>query len=309
MAKTIHEQTGLRIWRNERNGFTVARLHFTADSRKRSPEWIAASQQGLSKAKWEQEFDINYTSQQGEKAFPEILAKRELIVHKEGPYLDNQWPSSLVMWGGFDYGARNPSSFHVYTVVDGVTWCIWELYQPCRNIIDFARALKECPFWNQIRYIVHDPDMGNLKARDMTTGNTQTVLSQFESLGIRKWIAGRNDEATWLSTMQRHWCGLEITFKILETCPMMIDEFEQATYRSITDRQLETQDYNEGLVDKHNHSLDDCKYFMNSAMATRGPVRPLKIPSLATSYGWPGSGDGAQRGPGIRWSEVLGARS
>lgn len=289
MATSLHEQTGLRIWRNDKNGFTVCRLHFTADPRKRSSEWLEASKRGLSVAKWRQEFDIDYSAHMGEKAFPEILSKRQDIVQKEGPYADGLWPTNIPMWGGFDYGARNPSSFHVYTVIDGVTWAIWELYGPCKNLPQFVNEMLACPYWPQIKYILHDPDMGNLKNRNSSTGDMETIRSQFERAGITKWVAGRNDENSWLTTMAKHWCGSEVTFKILETCPRMIEEFEEATYVTMSDRQLETQNYREALVDRKNHALDDCKYFMNSGLTNFKP-RILKLPSLVAGYGWGGDG-------------------
>ena len=297
--KTLHEQEGLRIWQNDKNGFTVCRLHFTADPRKRSPEWIAASKRGMSPAQWEQEFNISYNAHQGERAFPEIISRRFDIVSREGPYLDGQFPLTLPMWGGFDYGAKNPSSFHVYTVVDQVTWAIWEMYEPCRNLIQFSEAMKQCPYWNQIKYIVHDPDMGNLKQRSMT-GDVTSVRAQFEAQGITKWVPGSTDEAAWLSLMAKHWCGPEVTFRILESCPHMIDEFEQATYITMSDRQLETQNYREALIDRHNHSLDDCKYFMNSGAAAR-KSRPLRLPPLVAGYGW---GVGGNTPRTSRYSEL-----
>lgn len=242
----------------------------------------------MSAAQWAQEFNIDYQAHQGEKAFPEIINRRGEIVFREGPYIDNEFPLDLPMWGGFDYGARNPSSFHVYTVVDGVTWCIWEMYEPCKNLISFATAMKLCPYWKQIRYIVHDPDIGNLKSRN-DAGDTTSIRAQFENQGITRWIQGRTDEAAWLSIMAKHWCSPEITFKILETCPNMITEFEQATYITMNDRQLESQNYREALIDKRNHALDDCKYFMNSGAIGRARQKPLNIPSLVAGYGWGGT--------------------
>ncbi len=294
MPKILHEQTGLRIWTNDRNGFTVARLHFTADPRKRSEDWITASKRGMSPAQWQQEFDINYAAHQGERAFPEIINKRDQIVSREGPYIDNIFPQDLHMWGGFDYGAKNPSAFYVYTVVDGITWCIWEMYEPCKNLIDFAARMRQCPYWNQIRYIVHDPDMGNLKSR-RDDGDVTSVRAQFEAQGITKWVPGVTDEAAWLSTMAKHWCGTEITFKILESCPNLIDEFEHATYITMSDRQLESQNYREALIDKHNHALDACKYFMNSGAARVRPRSTKTSISLVAAYGW---GGGAQQRAG-----------
>lgn len=308
MAQTIlHEQQGLRIHRNERNGFVVCRLHFTADPRKRSEEWRAASKRGMSRAKWEQEFDINYDAQLGEKAFPEIREKREQIVLREGPYLDGKWPQHLQMWGGFDYGTKNPSSFHVYTQVDAVTYAIWELYEPCRNIIEFVMKMKACPYWDQIRYILHDPDMCALKQRDLKTGDVTSVRAQFEQLGITKWMSGNNDEAGWLVRMQKHWCTSEITFKILECCPNLIEEFELATYKNMSERQLEAANYSEGLVDKHNHALDDCKYFMNGATrpkprshAARGMLDTLGY-SVSSTWNEPIPSGSSADSPARRW--------
>jgi hypothetical protein len=282
-ATTLHEQQGLRITKNAKNGFVVARLHYTADPRKRSPEWKAAARQGMSQAKFEQEFEINYDALLGERVFPEITDRRHEIVHRTGPYLDGVWPDHLPMWGGFDYGQKNPSSFHIYTIVDGVVWAIWEMYKPCRNITEFAEEMKQCPYWARVRYIAHDPDMDNLKI--MTRGEgTTSVRRMFETLGVTRWLRGNNDEQAWLARMQKHWCGVDVTFKILDTCPMLIDEFAHATYVSMTERQLETQNYRETLVDKHNHAMDDCKYFMNSDAAP--VVRNVKLPNLLSAYSW-----------------------
>ena len=284
MPTILHESQGLSIKRNDRNGFIVCRLHYTADPRKRSAEWKAAAQQGLPPSKFEKEFEINYQATMGQKAFPEILTKRSEIVVPEGPYFEGKWPSHLQMWGGFDYGANNPSCLTVYTLVDGVVWAIWEMYEPCRNLIDFTRRMKECPYWDQMRYIIHDPDMCSRKVRDMKTGDACSVRSQFETLGVTKWVPGVNDETAWLARMRQHWCGTEVTFKILPQCAMLIDEFEKATFITMSDRQLENSNYNESLRDKHNHALDACKYFMNGTV--RATPKRVKLPDLVAAYSW-----------------------
>lgn len=290
----LHEQTGLRIHRNAKNGFVVCRLHYTADPRKRSPEWRQEAARGMSRAKFEQEYEIRYDAQMGELAFPEIKSRRADIICRTGPYINGVFPASLPMWAGFDYGAKNPSAFEVFTQVDGVTWAIWELYEPCRNIIEFSKKLRDCPYWSQIRYIVHDPDISNLKQRDIRTGDVTSVRAQFEQLGITRWVAGNNDESAWLSTMAKHWCGGgEPTFRILESCPMLIDEFENATYVTMSERQLETQNYREALVDRHNHALDATKYFMNST-ATRTQYKQIRLPNLVAGYGWSGAASPAR---------------
>lgn len=287
MPKLIHEQTGLKIVTNDRNGFTVCTLHYTADPRKRSPEWRDAAKKGLKQSEFEQEYEIVYDAYMGQKVFPEIKARRSEIILHEGPYQDNEWPKNLQMWAGFDYGANNPSAFIVFTIVDGITYAIWEMYQPCRNIIAFVEAMKRCPYWDQVRWIVHDPDMDNLKQRDMATGGVTSVKRQFEQLGIFKWVRGNTDEQAWLVKMSQHWSAEMPTFKIMDSCPNLIDEFESATYVSMTDRQLETQNYRETMVDKHNHAMDATKYFMNIGVGKQ--TKPLNYTNVAASYGW-GSG-------------------
>lgn len=281
MQKTLHQQTGLTIKQNTKNGFTVITLHYTADPTKRSRQWKKEAHQGMSDAKFEQEYEINYSAMLGEKVFPEIKSKRDKIV-VNCPFVDG-WPTTLTMWGGFDYGARNPSSFHVYTVVDQVIYAVWELYEPCKNMIEFAKRMKECPYWNQIHFISCDPDMGSFKQRDMKTGFTSTILQQFLELGINKLVPASNDETAWLAAMRKHWGQDDPTFKIIgEACPMMIMEFEEATYVQLSDRQLETSDYREKLVDKRNHALDDCKYFMNSHSPAK--VKKIVLPNLISRF-------------------------
>jgi hypothetical protein len=284
MAKSLHSQQGLKIVQNSKNGFVVATLHYTADPRKRSKEWKAEAVQGMSKAKAEQEFEISYDAMLGEKIFPEIKSRQSEIIFHEGPFQFNDWPKNIPMWGGLDYGSRNPSAFHIYTIVDGCLYAIWELYEPCKDILNFVEKMKNCPFWPQIRYIAHDPSMNSLTQRDMKTGGMTTVARQFVELGITRLLPGNTDEQAWFVQMQKHWCGEEITFKIMSSCPKLIEEFEAATYVSMSERQLETSNFREAMVDKKNHALDACKYVMNSSL----PLKPRNIvlPNTAAKFGF-----------------------
>ncbi len=273
MPILLHSQRGLSIVKNDRNGFTVCTLRYDADPKKRSAEWKREAQQGLSKAKFDQEYEISYDAQMGERIFPEIKDRREEIVYAEGPFLDDHWPSDLPMWGGFDYGARNPSSLHIYTIYDKVIYVLWELYEPCKNIIEFSTKIKDCPYFGQLRYIAADPDIFNLKQRNMETGQPVSVESQFRSLGISKFLKGNTDEQAWILKVQRLWQSPEIGFKIHASCRNMI---------SMSERQLETQNYREAMVDKRNHSLDDSKYFLNSSPT--GGIKRGKLPSIIGQY-------------------------
>jgi hypothetical protein len=276
MPKLLHESTGLRIHENDKNGFAVVRLHYTADPAKRSEEWKHEAMAGMSPAKWAMEYEIDFTAQFGEKVFPEIITAREHIVVKEPhPEVGPTAPC----WGGLDFGMRNPSSFHVYTLDDGVTYSIWELYEPCRNIPEFAAKMKACPYWSQIRYIAADPDMFNSKLVDKI-GNPCSAAQLFLEAGITKLFRGNNDEQSWLALMRQAWANAEDpTFRIYDCCANQIREFSAATFVSMSERQMQTSNYREAIVDHDNHAMDDCKYFMNSR--PKVVKRGVQLPNMA----------------------------
>ena len=257
----LHQQEGLRIVKNPKNRFAVVTLFYYADPAKRDAEWLAEAQAGMHPAKFAQEYLIDYSALFGEKVFPEISSgKDKIVVYPPFP----EFGSEQVFWGGFDYGARNPSSFHVYTIVDGVTYSVWELFEPCKNIGEFAQKMLECPYYSRIKYIAADPSIwyNNTQARN---GDLTSRYALFVEARVHKFIKGLTDEALWLALMRQHWQDPEDpTFRIFSSCHNQIREFESAIYVSMSDRLLQTQNYREAISDHDNHSLDDCKYFMNS---------------------------------------------
>lgn len=215
----------------------------------------------MSPAKWAKEYEIDATALYGQKVFPEIITYRAAIVVPE-PY--PEIPKSAVCWGGFDFGQRNPSSFHVYTILDSIIYSVWELYEPCRSVPDFAGKMKACPYWSQIRYIAADPSMWNV-TKVNRFGSACSTTDLFHEQGVTRLLRGTTDEAAWIAQMRQHWANeAAITFKIYACCQRQISEFESAIFATMSDRLLATSNYKEEIADHNNHSLDDCKYLMLS---------------------------------------------
>lgn len=255
----IYETTGLTIKKNAINQFCVVTLHHTADPAKRSQEWRKEAAAGMTPEKFAREYDIDYTSVMGSKVFPELTSRKSDIVVNE------PWPDfgpQAKYWGGLDYGARNPSSFHVYTHSDGVWYSVWELFKPCKNVKDYVAEMKQFPYWDQIKWIAADPKMW---AKDQQQQEGLTSMSElFEQAGCNRLIRGFQDEDPWVAMVRKHWVEPEPTFKILSCCSNQIREFETAIYVNQSERQLMSASYKEQIADRDNHSLDDCKYFMLS---------------------------------------------
>jgi hypothetical protein len=126
--------------------------------------------------------------------------------------------------------------------------------------------------------------MGNLKQRSMTTGAAISVLDQFYALGVLKLIRSVTDEAAWIAAMRKHWTAPEPTFKILENCPSMISEFEDAMYYNMSEKQLQAQNYREEIISRNNHAMDDCKYFFNSQPTYSPTTRRWVMPNLVKHF-------------------------
>lgn len=253
----LHSSEGLEIWRNPKNQFVVARLHFRADPAKRSEKWLKEAQAGMTPEKFAREYCIDWTSILGAKVFPEFQARKtEIIVTDPLP----DFGPDLAYWGGFDYGARNPSSFHVYTIADGCLYSVWELFKPCRNLNEYVAEMKQFPYWNKIRYIAADPKCW-ANDQQMEYGLVSIAERMFKE-GVRNMVKGSQDESGWIALVHNHWAQEDPTFKIFNSCPNQIREFESCIYVNQSERQLLNATYREEIADHDNHSLDDAKYFM-----------------------------------------------
>ena len=284
MADIIHTSEGLTIKRNPVNGFTVCTLHFRADPRKRSAEWRREAATGLTPEQFAKEYDIDYTAIMGSKVFPEIVTHRSAIV-VELPYPD--FGPDVRYYGGFDYGTRNPSSFHVYTVQDGIVYSVWELYEPTKNITEFVAKMKEFPYWNRIRWISADPMLGR-KNQQVATGLI-SVKELFWNAGVRNILDGRNDpqaEEAWIALIRKAWADPnEIGFKIFSCCTNQIREFNDCIYTPQSERQLLSSSFRETIADFDNHSLDDNKYFLLNLPKQQAPSNK-GYDNIALGYGW-----------------------
>lgn len=277
----LYEGMGLKIRRNENNQFLVVTLHYTADPERRTEEWKREAMAGMPEARWMQEQEIDYGAMFGTKVFPQISTHRgSIVVARQDEFT---FSPSTPMWGGFDFGIRNPSSFHVYVWHDQKLYVIWELYKPCENLEEFCFEMKQCPYWERLRHIFADPHIWDQRSFNSKGTNSQSVGDQFRQHGVKKLVPSSNDEESWLSMMHQYWGNpTDPTFKIFSCCPQMIQEFETAAYPKMSDRQMLGKNFKEKMADVNNHAMDDCKYFMLSG--SRLQQNTFKNPKMVEKW-------------------------
>jgi hypothetical protein len=91
---------GVLEWRNPRNGFFVCRLHYSADPNKRSPDWKKKTSEGLSHRAWAREYELSWSSPEGEPVVPEFDSARHV---RDVPVVRDA--KLLRFW---DFGAVSP---------------------------------------------------------------------------------------------------------------------------------------------------------------------------------------------------------
>ena len=96
----------------KRNGVYIARIHYTADPSKRSPEWKANEKKGTTTEGWEREYEINWTVSAEPKYYPEFNYNLHVAQDQLRP-IDGR---PLVL--GFDYGLT-PATVIAQTTAKG----------------------------------------------------------------------------------------------------------------------------------------------------------------------------------------------
>jgi hypothetical protein len=91
---------GITEWTNPRNGFYVTRLHYSADPGKRTDAWRKKTFSGLAHRAVQREYEISWTSPEGEPVVPEFDANTH--VHETAIKRDARL---LRFW---DFGSVSP---------------------------------------------------------------------------------------------------------------------------------------------------------------------------------------------------------
>jgi len=277
---------GVRHYRSD-SGFHCIRVHYSADPEK-DPEtnagaqWFGRSIQGypggVKSSAWRQEMEIDWDSTGGELVFPQLSEYEEDIVIR--PFTV---PESWALYASFDFGHRNPSSFHVYAIDhDGDIWVIWEYYRAGVGYRKTAQSIRACPHWDAIQYMpIADPSIwaenqqnpnGGVDAPMKSIAQLFAELPESEQIffapgkkggdiTIAEKINGNLWEVPDIAARPHDW-KFKPRLHIFATCPMMIWELRKIRYKDWSATMQEQRNIQEEIVDRDNHAFDDLKMFL-----------------------------------------------
>lgn len=259
---------GLDVYKTK-DGFTVARLHYTADPEKASdPLLVEGYPGGKTGAIWRKEMEIDFTAFSGQLLCYDIMTR-----HRAKIISNRKLEDYYRLYGSLDWGRNNPASFHIYWQEEGHIHSCFEIYRNDTSIPDFCSLIKNAPLYQRLIWISADPSMWSKNQETREGLRSLKDLFQDEDIVLRR--GKSRDDSIAINELLDRWYQLEdndARFTISPNCPMQIWEFERLRYEEITTTMIERKNYSERLVDKDNHSWDDFKYFISTLLA--GPDKP-----------------------------------
>jgi hypothetical protein len=256
--------TGLDIYKTK-DKFVVARLHYTADPQKRTPEAISRLLEGYvggrAGSAWRKEMEIDFTAYAGQ-----LLCYHLIQNYRSKIIIDKQVSPQDFKYGSVDWGRSNPASFHTYAIgLKGSIHSANEIYQNDMSIPTFCSLIKQSEYYKELKWISADPSLWNKNQE--TKEGLRSLENMFKDEGIHLRKGKSKDDQLAINELLDRWDKLEEKepqFTISPKCSKQIWEFERLRYKELTTAMFDQKNYHETLVDKDNHSWDDFKYFIST---------------------------------------------
>lgn len=281
MAKHLFPAKGIEVWQNDKNGFMVFQLHYSADPDKRDPNYIKHIRESMPSRRFKQEYELQWDSFEGLSVF----ADWDIGLH--GSKTDIQPNIGLPLLLGFDFGLT-PACL-VAQLQEETLVCLREftaLNMGAERFLAFiAPQLKTLyPMWQDFEkdYICFIDPSGQFR-KDTDEGTCAKVI---DSYGFRNIIAGaiswteRKDSVEKFLTKRtsRGPC-----FKVnLARCPILTRGF-QGGYR-YDDRVMEVEPNKlTPKKDIHSHIHDALQMICSRINRTR-PSQIVQVPVM--EYTW-----------------------
>lgn len=250
---------GLTERKLARNSFTVLRLHYTADSEKRSSDWYRSAKEGMVEADWQQEMEVNWMAYSGIPALPRFPLYRDKILFS--PF---EIPSWWKRYACADYGYRNPyACIFVAIGPDDVAYAYWEYYSP-GPLDDHLAVIKAHPDFSLLQAYILDASCWAATQQD--GHQVRSVAELHEDKGVYPLKAHVVQDRLKINAWDTVWPDLsdqtaQTGFRISRALTNTIRELEGIRWAEYTPAVQKDHNFVEKLVDKDNHAFDALSYF------------------------------------------------
>lgn len=269
------DHPGIITWKNRRNGFMVAAIHYTADPEKRSEEWFKESTKLFRTDQIEREFEIDFQSRAGQRVFgymndtPKRWRIPNIDLHR---LLKTNWRIIAAL----DYGTTNPTSIHFYAI-DSYRrfYSVLEFYKPSnvREIASFLKGTLEGykhPLWKRCERVVVDGAIFN-RNQDRGGEGHDSIGDLLEEQGIYIMERATKDRIAGLERIKDMLKpavsdGLPSLF-FCERCENQWNELIAMVYDELPPHLLLNKNQKEDVVPKNDHAYDELRYALMAIQA------------------------------------------
>ena len=146
---------GLKVWKNPGNQFTVAMLHYTADSEKdperEGKDWYENERKGTLKAVWLKEYEIDFSTKSGKLIFGPEFCDFDPKVHFINSF-ELEEPYELLL--SLDFGQRNPTAALIGAwTKDNCLYIIDEYYKPALPSVSSKDMFKQFEYLTRTSFL------------------------------------------------------------------------------------------------------------------------------------------------------------
>lgn len=282
------DKRGITTWKNAKNGFFVGAIHYSSDPDKRNEAWYRQATRVFKPWQIEREFEINFESRAGQRAFGYLLENpnRWRIPNMRYDEIPRNWR----IIASLDYGTTNPTSIHFYAIdTKRRMYSVFEFYKPS-NVREIAKVLKGLhqgpnmddvhtdyrhPLWKRCEKVVVDGAIFNKNQETEGEGMT-SVGNLLEDLGIYTMERATKDRVAGLSRVhdmlaepkENELEPLEPSLFFCKKCVHQWKEFTELVYEELPPHLLLNKNQKEDIVAKNDHAYDDTRY---AVMAIQAP--------------------------------------
>jgi hypothetical protein len=227
------------------NGFTVIRLHYSADPEK-DDTWIKRERAAYPYVElWQQEMELDFISSAGKRVYPEFSLERNTGQLKKEPYNE--------IWRGWDFGYGHPAVVWTQRTHDGHFHVLASMMGADKTIQVFAKEVIDVgeKMFPGSKY----KDAGDPACRqhnDKSEQTTADILRVLYGIRMQSKPARVQDGIRLIRTMLTPRPDGFVRLKVNKDCELIIDGFLGGYVRDDEDDPVKDNYYD--------HSMDALRY-------------------------------------------------
>lgn len=271
---------GVETWQNPKNKFVIVKLHYTADPKKRDPQWLDNIRSAMSISKFRQEYDLQWDTFHGKPVYPDFSDRLHAVEAISPEY-------GLPLLLGVDQGLN--AACIVCQIQDEKFVVLKEIIGVNMGAERFVeRVCKELslefPEWSDLKkdFIVY-MDPAGFTRRDV---DERTYASVWVNRGFKRtfpgpmlWEERRQSVENYLIRQNKEGSLFQV---VKGECPLLMRGFNGG-YR-YTEKAFDIEPTKaRPLKDEHSHVQDALQYVMGGFARTKTSSGKSSIPELKYS--------------------------